>query len=328
MATGTGLDFKIYDEYVQTGLVECIVQNVLAFNGASSNALRLVVEALKGNYDYNAFFQDATIIGRRDVDDSTSDVADTKLTQEEIIGVKLNRSLLPIGMTLDAFRKIGSPNDEMLSRIVGEMFGPRQLQEKLNVALYALCAALENIGTTVTHDGTAANMTHTALNLGNAKMGDQAGKIICYVMHSKPWHDLIGSAMVSTITNVADVAVKDGSTFGLGRNVIVTDSPALMNEDGISSGVYSYNTLGLVMDACEIEDSERTTVTNQIITGKPNLINRIQGEYAYSIKVKGVQYDVSNGGKNPTDATIATATNWDQVATSIKSCPGVLIETK
>lgn len=326
MATGTGADFKIYDEYVQTGLVEGIVQNVLAFNEASRNALQLVVQALKGNYSYEAFFKDATIIGRRDVD-AVTDVADTKLTQEEIISVKLNRSLLPIGMTLDAFQKIGSPNDEELSRIIGEMFGPRQLQEKLNVAILSLVAALGDIST-LKYDGTANNISHAVLNSGNALMGDKAGKIVAYVMHSKPWHDLIGSAMTSDITNVADIAVKDGTTFGLGRNVIVTDDPSLIEADGISSGVDSYYTLGLVEGAAVIEDSERTTIKNQIVLGKANIINRIQGEYAYNLKLKGMQYDVSSGGKNPTDATLAISGNWDKVATSIKSCPGIRIETK
>lgn len=34
--------------------------------------------------------------------------------------------------------------------------------------------------------------------------------------------------------------------------------------------------------------------------------------------------DIANGGKSPTDAELATGSNWDQVATSIKDTAGVL----
>ena len=49
------------------------------------------------------------------------------------------------------------------------------------------------------------------------------------------------------------------------------------------------------------------------------------------MKMLGYSWDVANGGKSPTDAEIATGTNWDLYVTDIKNSAGTVLigdETK
>ena len=42
------------------------------------------------------------------------------------------------------------------------------------------------------------------------------------------------------------------------------------------------------------------------------------------MKMLGYSWDVANGGKSPTDAEIATGTNWDLYVTDVKNSAGVI----
>ncbi len=42
------------------------------------------------------------------------------------------------------------------------------------------------------------------------------------------------------------------------------------------------------------------------------------------MKMLGYSWDVANGGKSPTDAEIATGTNWQRYVTDIKHSAGLI----
>jgi hypothetical protein len=50
----------------------------------------------------------------------------------------------------------------------------------------------------------------------------------------------------------------------------------------------------------------------------------MQVDYSFGLALKGYSWDSVNGGKSPTDAELATGTNWDKVATDIKHTAGVI----
>jgi hypothetical protein len=106
----------------------------------------------------------------------------------------------------------------------------------------------------------------------------------------------------------------------------VTDSEALHDANG--SLTDTYNVLGLVQGAGLVKESEPDNVAFELVTGLDNLVYRYQGEYAFNVGVKGFQWDVTNGGVNPTDSDLSTATNWDKVATSYKDCAGIRIKVE
>jgi hypothetical protein len=327
MAETTLADFKLYPVQVQSGMNEVLQQNANAFNGASNNTIRLYPQALTAQYGYEAFFQSigSTLVARRD-SASLSSVADQELTQDEQISVKLDRRVGPIKMTDDAFKKIGR-DPELASFIIGQQAGVAITLDYLNTGLKALVAAIrvQSAQEVDKSDESTATITHGYLVDTLKPMGDAGNRIVAWVMHSKVFYDLMGQAISDKITNVAATVIYGGSPGTLGRPVVVTDSSALyLSTDSPDE----YVTLGLTQGALDIIQSEPASMVNDLITGEQNLAQRIQGEHAFNVKVKGAKWDVSNGGVNPTDATLATGSNWDKICADLKDYAGTALVTQ
>jgi len=327
MATGKQSDFVLYHEQFYGGQIEVMAQNTVGFNAASAGALTLVAKALKGEYEKESFLQYiSNVITRRDLT-SVADVADLAMTMEELISVKVNRKIGPVGQTLNSWRKIGKDSKEMSLKL-GRLIAVEKLGDYLNTLIKCVEAALEG-QTALNYDATGQTtktLTHTHLVSGLNLMGDRSSRIVCWVMHSKPWHDLMKQSIADKITNVADAVIYKGTPATLNRPTVVTDAPALTDANG--SATDTYNILGLVRGAAGVVESEAEDIEFQVVTGKEQLIGRLQGEYAFNVGVKGFQWDVTNGAGNPTDATLATTTNWDKVANDNKDLAGVRIKTQ
>jgi PKD repeat protein len=320
MAIGKASDFKIYQEEYFGGMYESIVQNTNAFNGASQGAITLVAREHRGDYLKESFMKDiSALISRRDTT-SVAAATDTALTQGENVSVKIARKIGPIAQTLDAWRKISRDPREM-SFLIGAMVGQKKVQDYLNTALKAAVPAIKAV-TANLHDYSATGTpTHNVMVTGLSKMGDQAARVKVWVMHSKSYFDLVGQALTDKIVNVADIVIYNGTVATLGRPTIVTDAAALLT----TGTPNKYSILGLVDNAITVSESETEEIESQIITGLENLVFRIQGEHSFTLGIKGFTWDVTNGGANPDDTAVATATNWDKVASADKDIAGVAI---
>lgn len=323
MTASTKDTFVIYHEQFHAGFTETLVQETQVFNEASRGAIRLVTMNKLGDYEKSSFF--ATISGlvtRRDIS-SLASASDLDLTQAELVSVKLNRMIGPVVKTLDALKKIGSSREEM-SFVLGQQWAKAVLIDQVNSAIRALVNALGAQATNVYDYSGTGTMTHAALATGKGKLGDAASRIVCWIMHSKVATDLEVQAITDKITNVADGVINFGRVGALGLPVLITDSAPLL----VSGTPDQYVTLGLVPDGAVVTESEERTIALEgPITGKANLFYRLQGEIAYNLGLKGFAWDVANGGANPVDADVATASNWDKVATSYKDLAGVYIYT-
>lgn len=329
MAYGVEATFKIYDAEYQGGQFEVIAQNVNAFNAASRGAIALVPREIKGDYEKEAFFQDisSTLISRRDLT-GTDTVAGQDLTQAEIVRVKVSRKIGPIEKAVAAWRKIGMTGQQM-SFMLGQMVAKAKLADYLNTGLLAVEAAIEGVGATLNHDctGLSTKTLNVAALVGGLKLfGDRGEDIVAWVMHSKPYYDLMSEQTGILVSNVAGITIAQGTVQSLGRPIIYTDSSALTDANG--SATDTYNVLGLTAGALGLIESESEILEVQTITGYEQLFYRIQGEHGFNVGVKGFAYDAANGGANPLDATIGTTDYWDQVATSIKDCAGVRIKVQ
>jgi hypothetical protein len=324
MAIGTKTDFKIYHDEFYGGMVEKIDQMINAFGAASNNAIRVVNERSRGDYQKDSFIKDiSALVSRRDIT-SVAAATDTALTADELISVKLNRKIGPVAQTLDAWKKIGQDASEM-SFVLGQMTAERKLKDYLNTALAALVAGIGNVSGLVNDyaaTGTNKTLDTAQLVVGLSKMGDMSGQIVAWVTHSKSYFDLVTSQISANIFEVAGFAVRTGTPLTMNRPVIVTDAPALV----VSGAPNTYMTLGLVENAAVIMESEQSELVSEIVTGLENLVMRIQGEFAYNLGLKGFKWDVANGGANPADAAVATGTNWDKAVTSDKALAGILIK--
>lgn len=328
MTIGKASDFKIYDEYFHTRVNEVLAQNGNAFNAASNGALRLTTQSLRGQYAYSSFFANlgAGLAARRDVT-SVSSQDDTPMTQDEIVTVKLNRKLIPVTQTRDSFRKIfGQFSQTEFTGLVAEQSANAMQLEMLNSSLASVAAALKQQSASYVVEASLGAISTNTLVTALAAMGDQAGRIVCWVMHSKPFYDLVKNQIAANITGVSNFNVAQATPVTLNRPVIVTDSSSLISNP-ISPDVNNYYTLALVAEAATVENSEEQEVVIQDVTGLENLAVRIQGEYAYNLGLKGFKWNVGSGGANPTGSAIATGTNWDTAYSDVKNRAGVVIQT-
>ena len=319
MAIGQVSDFQVYDEQFFGGWTEVLMQNTEAFNAVSRDTLRMVAQMKRGDFEDESFFEAiaaANLISRRDTT-SVAAATDQPLTQGEEKRPKINRKIGPIADTEDAFRKTQIPLTQF-SYLLGQQTAVGVLRDMLNSILRAIEASLTGVGALKVTQ--AATMRIAYLIEAVTLLGDAGDDVLCWVMHSVPYYGLMAANAAAGITNVADVTIVEGTTASLGRPVILTDSAALVK----SGSPDTYITLGLTRNAGVVTESEERVIANERVLGLEQLVQRIQGEFAYNIGVKGFTW---GGGANPTDANVAAAGNWTQVAADVKSGPGVWLST-
>lgn len=322
MATSLPSDFKIVDSIFQMALTETLAQNADAFNAATNGAFSLdVPEAKTGFLERIAFHKAITdgAVSRRDIT-SISAATSIKLEQGEIVRPKLDRKIGPIDLTLASLTKIGSTVDGV-SLTVGDQAAKGISLDMVNTGLGVAAQAMINLGSTAVYDGTAGTMTHAKLVEGLKLFGDRAKDIVCWVMHSKVAFDLLGLSISSGITNIADVAIMQGTTGALGRPILITDSADLI----LDTTTDQYYTLGLTAGGISAQFTEAANMTSTLVTGLENLVQRFQGEYAWNLGLKG--YAWTTGTTSPSQAAVKTGSNWTKAATSLKDTAGVLIKT-
>lgn len=328
---GTRADFKIYNEYISTGMVEVMTQVSDAFNAASRGTILLTSINRKGDFVYESFFSNtANLITRRDPT-STADAASQKLAQGEMVSVKVNRKIGPVDQTIDAFKKINhGPFDEnAMDFAIGEQSAKAMQIEMLNTGLSAVRGALQSQAATLI-DKSAVTTGIATVDLVDtlAAFGDAAGQILLWVMHSAQYYRLVKEQILSNINGVSSFNIASATPLSLNRPILVTDSPSLVQTVTGTPDYQVYTALGLTSGAVQIEDSEDTTIYRQWVTGKENLIVRIQGEYAYNIGLKGFTFDVASGGVNPDATALTTGANWDPALSDLKNRAGVVLKTR
>lgn len=329
MAVGTASNFQINSEIFYTKLNDVVMQNTQIFNEASGGTIRLIPARLKGNFDQQIIFSNLSgLVNRRD-NTGTSTIADTALAQSALTGVKCNRRIGPVAVTMDALKKVGF-STEAASAAFGEQAGYAIAQNMANTAIAAAIGALKKISdTTYTPYYKAGDQRYiTPSNLTQAlyKMGDNAGRVRSWLMHSASARDLSLVTISDKVNDIFSMWVAEGSmATTLGRRVMVSDSTALkVASVGSSLEAYvGYYTLGLVEDAIVVTQSEEETIETQTVTGYENIFIRIQGENAFNVRCKGMSF--TTGTANPSDAALATLGNWTQVAADDKGGPGVLL---
>jgi len=330
MATSLPTDMKYFDPLIQSGYTEKVTQMIDAFNAQSAGTLVFKTNRKPGDYDYTSFFKNAGgLVSRQDLT-SVAGATPIKLTQEQIISVKLNRKIGPVDWARSALLKPGLDMDA-IKFAAGEQAAADVLAEMLNSTLLAGVAALNNqsaVKFTVPNNGT---LTTSSLVSGLSKFGDQAGRISAFVMHSKVFFDLFQYQVTPTNNGdlIANTTIVNGGPVTLNRPVLVTDSASLVKTQGSGSAATTdYLTLALTADALIAEETEEEYIVFDQITGNEQILMRMQGEYGYNLGVKGFKWDVQNGGKNPNAGALGTGSNWDAAFTSHKDFAGVIIQSR
>jgi hypothetical protein len=327
---------KVFSQYAKASMTEVLQQQTELFNGATRGAIVLSVKPQDGDFSDLSFWKRMEGLVRRRNAYGSGTVSAIDLEQLQDTSVKVAAGTPPVSIPPSRMKWIlKQPKEQAV--VYGQQLAVEMIADMLNVSIAAARAALVQEGSNV-HDGTAGKLSWVMLNSGQSKFGDRASRIAAWVTHSKPVFDL----WEGNLTNASNLF-----TFGTvnviadpwGRPVIMTDSPDLIDPEGIAAAVPadpgpaadavpSFFTLGLVSGAVSVMDNGDFEQNIETTNGDENIQRTIQSEWSYNVGVKGFAWDKTNGGKSPTSAAIGTGTNWDKYSSSTKDLAGVVIESK
>lgn len=311
---------QVFNEYVMPATIETLSQMVDKFNQASAGSITLTTTGFDGDFLQESFFQ-AIHSAQRRVDRyaSQGSPSATDLTELKRSGVKIAGGFGPIRYEPSQLTWLNRPTQQGIE-VASRNFAEALMQDQLNTAIAALVAAITN-QSTATYDATTAvsppaAISYSVLNSAHAKFGDHSGSIVAQVMTGSVYHRLIGQNLTNTArlfesrtVNVVDI---------LGKAVVVTDAPALSVASPTQDIV-----LGLTPGAAVVYDGGDVISNIETSNGSTRIETTMQVDYSFGLSLKGYTWNESVGGKSPTDAEIATGTNWPKVATSIKHTAGV-----
>lgn len=315
-------NMEVFNKYYMPVIYETLDQLVNKFNEASNGAIRLTAEGFEGDFMHSSFYNRLTGARRRvDRYSSNDAVTPIDLSQDKHTTVKIAGGYGPVRFEPSQMTWLNKPTTESVE-VMSRMFAEDLLQDQLNTAIAALVAAIGNQGNSTTVDVSASKkVDYLAINESHALFGDHSASIAAQIIDGVQYHNFIGQNLANgnSLFQAGNVRVVDI----LGRVSVVTDAPALFTAaSGDDPAVR--RVLSLVPSAATVHD-DRNMVTNISTTnGKQRIETTLQIDYDFGLGLAGYAWDESNGGKSPTDAAIATGSNWDLVADSIKNSAGVL----
>ena len=316
-------DMVVFNQYVAPAIAELFPQMIDKFNASSINTIMLTSEGFDGNYLEQSFYN-AIHGSQRRVDRYAANnaVAATDLTQSQWNQVKVAGGFGPVLFEPAQMTWLRKPTQEGIT-IAANQFAEAMLADQLNTAIAALVAAIANNAAVVNDVSLSTQVTQQAINGGLAKFGDASMLISALVMTGVQYHNLVGEAIANSnnLFEIGGVAVREGSAFGQGRAVIVTDAPALR----LAGTPDKQNVLGLSTGAAMVKDGSDMITNIETTNGKNRIETTFQTDYSFGLGLKGYSWDEVNGGASPSDAALATGTNWDKVVSSDKHTAGVLI---
>lgn len=309
---------QVFNDFIMPATIETLGQMIEKFNGASNGAIVLSTNGFTGDFMQESFFASIHSAQRR-VDRYAAQAAatPTDLTQLKRSTVKVAGGFGPIRYEPGQMTWLNKPTAEGIE-VASRNFAEALLRDQLNTAIAALVAAIENQPTARNDVSGSAGISYGAINGAHAKFGDRSSNIVANVMTGEVYHKLIGQ----NLTNTAKLFLAQGVTVVdiLGKAVIVTDAPALY----LAGTPNKQKVLGLVPSAAIVSDAGDVISNVQTVNGQTRIETTMQVDYTFCLSLAGYTWDEANGGKSPTDAELATGTNWDKVVADIKQTAGVI----
>lgn len=314
-------NMKVFNQYIKEATIETLAQMVQKFNAASAGAITLTADGFDGDYLQESMWQSLHGAQRRvNRYEANSDQAATALAQIQKNSVKVAGGFGPILWEpgqLTWIEKNPVEAIEVISRNMAEAM----IADQLNTAIAALVAAISNVPGATNDVSATGGVDYSAINAAHALFGDSSGLLVAQIMTGQMFHGLIGKNIdnaqrlfTSTSVNIVDI---------LGKAVVVTDAPALF-EAGVDPAPNLQKVLSLSQNAAVVHDGSDLITNVDTGNGKQRIETTFQADYTFGLGLKGYAWDTANGGHSPSDAAIATGSNWDQFVTSIKHTAGVI----
>lgn len=311
-------NMKVYNDDIVGTTIELLGQKTDLFNANSGGAIVLSSAGFRGDFSRESFFnQIASAMRRVDRYATNAAVTATALTQGELVGVKVAGGFGPVIFEPSQMTYLEEDPASAI-RAISEGFSDALLADQLNTAISAAVAAVSGNTALVTDVSATAGISQALLNNSHAKFGDQSQLLVTDVMTGAAYHKLIGEAITNSgqlfqAGNVTVVSI-------LGKRIIVTDSPSLyLAGTPNKSYVLSLAASGIIVD-----NTSDIIANMDTSNGKQRIETTWQSDYTFGLKLKGYSWDEANGGKSPTNAEIATASNWDKAVAENKHTLGTL----
>ncbi|MEO1108269.1 MAG: major capsid protein [Pseudomonadota bacterium] len=309
---------QVFNDYIMPATIVSLAQMIDKFNAGSAGAITLSSEGMTGDFMRDSFFASLAAAQRRvDRYGANSSVSPTDLSELVRTTVKIAGGFGPIRYEPSQMTWLERPTQQGVAA-ASTAFAELLLQDQLNTAIAALVAAIENQAAVTNDVSASAGMTYGAINGAHAKFGDMSAMIVANVMTGTVAHKLVGDNLTNgtRLFEASNVNVIDI----LGKAVIVTDAPALF-EAGTPN---KSKVLGLVSGAAAVNNISDIISNVDTNNGNQRIETTFQTDYTFGLGLKGYSWDEANGGKSPSDAEIATGTNWDKVAEFDKMTAGVV----
>jgi len=311
-------DMQVFNDYIMPATIVSLDQQIEAFNGASAGAITLSNEGMTGDFMRESFFASLASARRRvDRYAANGSQAATALSELKASKVKVAGGFGPVSYEPSQMTWLRRPTQQGV-QAASTAFAELLLQDQLNSAIAALVAAIENNSDVVNDVSASAGMTYGAINGAHALFGDASGRIVTNIMTGTVAHKLVGDNLANSarLFQAGNVTVIDI----LGKAVVITDAPALYE----SGDPNKSKVLGLVQGAATVEGASDIISNVETSNGKERIETTMQVDYTFTLGVRGYSWDEANGGKSPTDAELATGSNWDKVAEFDKMTAGVM----
>ena len=311
-------NMSVFNKFYAPAIVEKYAQMVDKFNASSNGTIVLSGQLQSGDFNKTSFYNMLSATRRVDRYAANTATAVTDLTQAQQVKVKVGGGFGPVRFEPSQMSWIEAPTGESIDSI-STMAAESLLADQLNTVVKSGVAAIENVAglvNDVTALGTSGGeISYKNINGSHAKMGDKSMQLIGQVMTGAAYHELVDENLASVLFQADNVLVVDI----LGKPVIVSDIPALSDTNELK-------VLSLVAGGLTVEGGDDVIYNLETSNGKKRIETTWQSDYSFIIGVRGFSWDVTNGGKSPTDAELATGSNWDRVATSVKGCAGTILK--
>jgi len=312
------MSLHIFQQQVSTAATELVAQQVQKFNAASGGALVMGDGDHIGDYIEQTSWQLIGGLAQRRNAYKDSDVTAQELGQILDRMVKIDGRIGPVSVTPTMMKRLGK-NVAEASAVVAAQSAEAMIQDYLNATASALVAAISaNTDMVVDLSGAAGKPVAPSLaglNKGARPMGDAYTRLIAWLMDGATYNDFADESLTNAnrLFQIGNVNIMQD---GMGRRFVVSDIPALANGDlqhvlGLTAGAAAVRTSGLIMQA-------------QPVLGKENLKALMQGEYDFTVGLKGYAWADATI-KSPTDVQLTAAKAWEKTATSNKDTAGVLV---
>lgn len=310
------MSLHIFQQQVSTAATELVAQQVQKFNAASGGALVMGGGDHIGDYIERTSWQLIGGLAQRRNAYGSGDVDAQELGQILDRMVKIDGRIGPVSITPTMMKRLGK-NPAEASAVVAAQAAEAMIQDYLNTACSALLAAVKGNATMITDLSTADGVKPSlaGLNKGARPMGDAFSRLLAWVMDGATYNDFIDESLTNAnrLFQIGNVNIMQD---GLGRRFVISDIPALADAD-------LQHVLGLTAGAAAVQTTALSMLAQPVL-GQENLKALMQGEYDYTLGLKGYQWADATI-KSPTDVQLSTTKNWKKTRTSDKDTAGVLV---